>query len=435
MSINYKLLADLGAKKKNHELGISWFDIAEQCGIHGPASADKARHTANRLINKQYNDINIQSVDEMTDADIHTSNEINSNGTYTDTRLIELSEDDKKSPDILLEKHGFDKTKFELISAKNSIWNVAKKNSNDNRVLYSSKITVKSRTNNISFDALKEDFINYANQFDGKQNQIKTLVAYPSDYMLEINIADLHLGKLCHKLTTGSEYNTKIASQMIDNIIDNIITEVNSKQFEKILFVFSNDFLNYDTLNYTTTKGTPQSYDTNWQQVFQDGCHILINTIEKLKQLAPVETLYIGSNHDRQTSYYLSCYLSAWFRNDPNVSIDDTFMQRKIVKWGKSLIYFMHGDMPKNQINGIIAREYPKEFGESLFREIHAAHYHSEQSIIESCGTICRFLPSVTGTDVYHYDNGYTGAIAKTQSFIWSKTNGLKTIINTNAMI
>ena len=460
-NINYTLLKELANKKRHHTTDLSWNQIADQCGITGKDRGEKARkmtydrrssHTiANKipelaLDGKQFTisvfdkiDSKLDEIDSKYDANsidhdtlFKAISEIRGDGTYTNTKLIELSEDDQKSPDVLLEKHGFDKNKFELVSAKNTMWHSQKKDKNNPVTLYSSKITVKPRTDSISFKSLKEDFLKFVNE--NTNNCVKiNKIQNQSDYMLEINISDLHLGKLCHKEVTGCDYNTQIASDVFNKVIDNIIAETSGYRFEKILFVYSNDFFNYDTSNYTTTAGTSQSYDSNWQQLFQDGCHLLVNAIEKLAKIAPVETFYIGSNHDRQSAFYLTCYLNGYFRNNPNVIIDDSFMSRKLVKWGKSLIYFMHGDMPKKQINGIIAREFPNEWGSTLYREIHAAHYHSEQSIIESCGAICRFLPSVTGTDVWHYDNGYTGALTKTQSFIWSKEEGLKAIINTNA--
>lgn len=441
-NIDYKLLRNLATAKKNHQTFLSWDDIAQKCNI---SSGEKARQIsrqkymldlsyASDLINDKDEslnpiDLSHNNIDDIIEKE--SSNEIHGDGSQTDTKILELSEEDKKSPDALLKKHGFDPEKFELVNAKNSVWNAQVKNGGT-KTLYSSKITVKPRTDTLSLEAFKDDFVNFAKNYspDYSINKIQN----DSDNLLEINIADLHLGKLCNKDLTGTDYNTEIATSLFKSIIDNILTETSSYQFNKILFVFSNDFFNYDTCNYTTTAGTPQEHDSHWQELFKDGCHILVRAIDKLSHIVPVTTLYIGSNHDRQSAYYLSCYLSAWFRNNPNVTIDSSYMSRKLVKWGTSLIYFTHGDMPKKNLNGIIAREFPKEWGESQFREIHAAHFHSDQSIVESCGTICRFLPTVTGTDVYHYENGYTGALTKVQSFIWNKECGLKNIINTNVI-
>ena len=39
-------------------------------------------------------------------------------------------------------------------------------------------------------------------------------------------------------------------------------------------------------------------------------------------------------------------------------------------------------------------------------------------------------LPSLTGTDQWHHNSGYTGAIRKVICFIWDKRNGLDSTFN-----
>ena len=47
---------------------------------------------------------------------------ISSDGSITNDKLIELSSDEAKTPEVLLKKHGFDPEKFDLVSAKNTMW-------------------------------------------------------------------------------------------------------------------------------------------------------------------------------------------------------------------------------------------------------------------------------------------------------------------------
>lgn len=463
MIINYKKLYDLGFKKRNREINLSWTEIAAQCGITGPNSGEIARDRVRRRalgnavidlheddtqlsFNDQIEQKACEQIDEMIN-DLTSVNDlvlrvpqrpplvcddyketvnIASDGSITNDKLIELSADEAKTPDVLLRKHGFDPDKFELVSAKNTMWN-AQTTEEGVKTLYSSKITVKPKEVEISLDDIERAF----ERFSVKRHTISEPCLYKKDgKMLEINIADLHLGKLGCKSTCGSAYDIEIARERLYNVIADVIAKVNGYSFEKILFVYSNDFFNYDTTTYTTTSGTQQSYDTVWQELFLEGCNMLTDIIESLALLAPVETFYVGANHDKQTSYYTICYLNAWFRNHPNVTVDLSPISRKIRAFGSNLIYFCHGDIPRKQLNGLLAKEFPVEWGKAKFREIHAAHYHSEQAIIEDCGCICRFLPSVTGVDQWHYDNGYTGTVVKAQSFIWDKDLGLECIIN-----
>ena len=469
MNINYSKLYTLGFKKRNKEIDLSWSEIAEQCGITGPNAGEVARDrvrrkyfSATRAFDRYDNQLSfmdqidniaseqIDSIDNMDfdkpdtyytynpngfhdlnniidqQDDYKETINISSDGSITNDKLIELSSDEAKTPEVLLKKHGFDPEKFDLVSAKNTMWNT-QTTEEGIKTLYSSKITVKPKEHAISMDDIEKAFLRFSNE----REVISEPCLYKKDgKLLEINIADLHLGKLGIKSTCGSAYNIEIAKKRLYSVINDIVNKTSTYQFEKILFVYSNDFFNYDTTTYTTTSGTQQSYDTVWQELFLEGCNILTNIIEELAKIAPVETFYIGANHDKQTSYYTICYLDAWFRNNKYVTVDTSPLSRKIRTFGDNLIYFCHGDIPKKQLNGLLAKEYPVEWGKSKFREIHAAHLHSEQAIIEDCGCICRFLPSVTGIDQWHYENGYTGTVVKTQSFVWDKKFGLECILN-----
>ena len=54
---------------------------------------------------------------------------INSDGTQTRNALLVLSEEEIKTPELLLKAHGYSSKDFELVSSKNSMWH---QNSNTN---------------------------------------------------------------------------------------------------------------------------------------------------------------------------------------------------------------------------------------------------------------------------------------------------------------
>ena len=70
---------------------------------------------------------------------------INKDGTQTRNALLVLSEEEIKTPELLLKAHGYDPQIFDLVSAKNSMWH-QKSNTYGLSTLYCSKITVKPRT-------------------------------------------------------------------------------------------------------------------------------------------------------------------------------------------------------------------------------------------------------------------------------------------------
>ena len=112
-----------------------------------------------------------------------------------------------------------------------------------------------------------------------------------------------------------------------------------------------------------------------------------------------------------------------------------------IVEYGNSLIGFSHGETEKTRIGGLMPVEVPEMWGRTKYREFHLGHLHSEQAkqaegivfkkqIQESDGLIIRHLPSITGSDVWHYNSAYVGAIRKTQGLIYDKEYGLTDILN-----
>ena len=371
---------------------------------------------------------------DLNDKDLKPSQkdsiEIHPDGKQTSTKLIEMSEEESKDVNFLLSKHGFDIKAWELVSARNNIWNVYSK-LDGVQVLYSSKIVVKPRVDNISFEEVKEHFEEFTKNYQSP-------IHIPTNYdvngkMLEVNIADLHIGKLCWFGDSGENYDYKIAKERFLYIINDVITRTKHYKFEKIMFVWCNDFFHYDSIENTTTKGTRQDSDIRWQKLYRAGVELLIEGIDLLSQYAPVETFYIGSNHDRMTSYYAICELSAFYKNNKDVKIDIAPISRKYVEWGKALIGFCHGsDISKKNLGGLLPKEAREQWGRTLFHEIHAAHFHSEQQVEEYNGTIIRYVSSPTSTDNWHFESGYTGTIKKAQSFIWDRDYGLTDILHTS---
>jgi predicted phosphodiesterase len=336
-----------------------------------------------------------------------------------------MSEEQLKDVNYILKAHGFDPKVWELTSAKNNIWNVYSKQDGIS-TLYSSKITVKPTTS-ISLE-LVEDF--YKDLCDNYNPPTRKYVHKESSgIMLEVPIFDLHYSKLALSDEVGEDYNSEIAKECFNQVIDEVIEEVKNKNIEKIIFPIGNDFFNNDNVGGSTTGGTPQDNDCKFSKMFKDGCLLLIDGISKLSDIAPVEVFCVNGNHDFMTSYHATMTIWAFFHNDEKVNVDISISPRKYVEFGKCLIGYSHGDKEKARIDGIMQVEARESWGRTLFREWHLGHLHSEHTT-EKNGIIIRNLSSVTGTDAWHYQSGYVGAIKKCQCFLWDKESGLKSIFN-----
>ncbi|ALY08057.1 hypothetical protein BhaS171_00001 [Bacillus phage vB_BhaS-171] len=355
----------------------------------------------------------------------NSSHEVMPDGSHKSDKLLWMDDEKKKDVNFLLQAHGYDPEEWELISARNNIWNTNDKE-NGVQTLYSSTIKAKPRTKVFGTADVKEIVNDLMKNY---QPPIYKPLRYDDNgRLLEVNISDLHLNKLGYK---QGEYDHNQAKKIFFHVINDVMTRTQGMKFEKVLFIWSHDFFNIDNLAKTTTGGTPQDVSQRYSDMYKMGKRMLIEGIDLLRQIAPLETVQVGANHDRLTSYTMSEVLDAWYRNDENVTIDNDPLHRKYRRFGKCLIGFSHGDKEKKRLGKVMPSEARQDWGETLFSEIHAAHLHSEQAVKEENGVIVRYLSSPSGTDTWHFESGYVESIRKTQSFIWDKELGLTDILHT----
>ncbi len=253
------------------------------------------------------------------------------------------------------------------------------------------------------------------------------------DFMLEVNIFDLHFGKLAWGEESGESFDTKIASDRFHSAIDKLMLRSQGYNISEIVFPIGNDFFNSDkSFPYnSTTKGTPQQEDLRWQKTFRNGRRLIVEAIDKLKEIAPVKVIVVQGNHDWERSYYLGDSIYSWFRNDPHVLVDNAPTSRMYHKFGNSLIGFTHGNNEKvGELPLLMASEQKKLWADTKYHEWHLGHLHHKKqfqfpSVNEQKGCVIRFMRSLSGTDAWHSVKGYVENVQSAESFIWHKHEGL----------
>jgi hypothetical protein len=264
-----------------------------------------------------------------------------------------------------------------------------------------------------------------------------------SGNLLEINIPDLHLGKQAWAEETGfMNYDIKIAVQRFEDSLDDMLSRaVAQNHIERILFIVGNDLFNSDG-NYpyaATTGGTPMEDDARWQKVFRTGRQMIIRSILKLRQLAPVDVKVIPGNHDFQKAFYLGEVLEARFEGDENVTIDNSPKTRKYYKWGRCLLGFAHGnkiDESEARLINNMKHECAREWGDTIYREWHCGdihHYKEMRQKGTSCdlnkycedidGVIIKYLRTLMFNDEWEAKKGFISQKGA-HLFVWNKEDG-----------
>jgi hypothetical protein len=359
--------------------------------------------------------------------------EYKADGTIISDKFITVRDGDEMTPTFILEAHGLKPSSWEVVSYKNNFWNSQIKGGTK-QISYQSKLTVRLIKNGIDLSELDKHFAKL-DRVNFTPPIIKPMIG---DLMAEVNIADIHLAKLCWHGDTPENYDYKIARDTYYRIIAEAVEALKGKSINYITFVWANDYFNSDTIGNTTTAGTPQDVDVRWQKMFNVGVEMLVRGIEMLTEIAPVKTFYTPSNHDETTGYHALKYLEAWFRRDPNVEINIDAYPRKYQLYGNTLIGYCHGDKENSsgskekasRLASLMPLEAAEFWSKSLYREMHTAHLHSEQMIQEINGVIVRRISSPTALDTWHTQSGYMGAVRKAQVFVYDKERGLMQTIN-----
>lgn len=244
--------------------------------------------------------------------------------------------------------------------------------------------------------------------------------------LYEINIADMHIGKLAWSMETGdADYDTATATELCGEAFQELARKA-PKGIDKILLPIGNDFLNVDSMSRETTGGTPQDEDGRWQKTFVAASDILTKSITKyLVPLANVEILIVPGNHDTQRSFYLGECLRHHYLSHSRVTVDNSPCLRKYFVFGQNLLGFTHGDKEKvSVLHNIMAQEQPQAWARTSHWEWQLGHLHTEILRISN-GVIVRNLSSLSPADAWHASNGYKGNVRKAEGFVYKPEGGL----------
>jgi len=358
-----------------------------------------------------------------------TTIEIGKDNTQTSDRLIRMSEEDAKDVDYLLKAHGYDILQWELVSARNNIWNSYSKQDGV-QTLYSSKITVKPRSEYLwNEEDIQRIINNIRIDYSDKINIIPKRCD-DSGNILVLPIADFHYNLLADEYSTGNNYNTEIAKEYYYHVLNDVVERTMHERFEKVLFVVGNDFVNADNINGTTTKVTPQDNNTAWFNIINNVTQLIVDGVSILGTIAPVDVLYVPSNHDLHTMYGIMQIVNAWFRNDKNVKVDSSPLPRKYYKYGKTLLGFSHDIKVKDALK-IFTSEAKNKWSDCNHMIWMLAHLH-QQMIYDKQGYLeIMRLPTISGWSRWSNNNGYVQSDKKNQAFIINKDLGITNVINT----
>lgn len=253
--------------------------------------------------------------------------------------------------------------------------------------------------------------------------------------LLEISIFDAHLGKLGYAPEVGSNYDIKLAKDAFFNALNELIYKAKLQgSISRILFPIGNDYLTIDSNSAETSAGTRQDTDSRFSKIYKEGREMLVEAIETLRQIAPVDVIVVPGNHELSSMLHLGDALECWFHNYDDVKVYNDPISRKYYQFSKVMLCFCHGHIEKpNQLPHLAATEQPSMWASTTYKEWHLGHRHRE-SVQSFYGVKVRVLDSISGPDKFHHENGYIGSQRIAQAFLFHPENGLECIFQSTSV-
>ncbi len=254
----------------------------------------------------------------------------------------------------------------------------------------------------------------------------------PKDaHLLVMGLVDAHFGKYAWAGDSGQNDDLKIKETIWRDAVAEFMGRSAGLPIREFLVPVGSDFFHFDTAARTTTKGTPVDSDGRLGKVIKSGMKSFVWAIEEMGKAGNVRLCYVPGNHDHLTSYCLTLMLSAWFRDHKRVTVDDGATPRKYHKFKRTLIGMTHGDEEKHSVlPTLMAVEAPAAlgdpavFGNANSREWLTGHFHKAKQLAflpldENGGVTVRVLPSLSGTDAWHYRRGFVGSRRSAEAWLY----------------
>jgi hypothetical protein len=157
-----------------------------------------------------------------------------------------------------------------------------------------------------------------------------------------------------------------------------------------------------------------------------EGQQLMVEFIDILRGVAPVEILLTAGNHDFKLSHVLLEYLGAYYRSCEDVEVIKCHKFRQYYEYGENLMGFTHGDGTKlSELPYLMAREAPDFWSRTKHRFFFTGHLHHEM-VKDFNGVKVYQMPSLSGSDRWHHQHGFEGSNRALQAYLIHPSEGMK---------
>lgn len=256
-----------------------------------------------------------------------------------------------------------------------------------------------------TIDAIKAAFDGY----QGRAELIPNSQIYFVEELLSVYpIADQHNGLLAWGRETGENYDLAIGIDRLRTCMNRLVLQSPPSKMAVILNL--GDWQHTDNqYNVTPASGNVLDVDSRYFKILTAGVQLMMDCIElALQKHDHVLVRNIPGNHDPHASIALTVALSAFYMNNPRVTVSDDPSEFFFHRFGQTLIGATHGHrMKPDRMAMAMAVMRRKDWGETRYHWFLHGHYHS-QSAHEIGDVRVEGFQTLAANDAWGASKGFT---------------------------
>jgi len=162
------------------------------------------------------------------------------------------------------------------------------------------------------------------------------------DLLVNINLADTHLWRI-------NQGSPKKYLKSIGDRVYSLFDKALKDKPDKVLLWQLGDFYDAEMNGKTTSGKHEQQLSMKATDMFREWLQFHIDLVNTLSSELPTDVIINHWNHDRNILFQTGEALDLYFAKTNNVSIDNWVAPRKYYEWGKTKLWFSHGDWEKEK--------------------------------------------------------------------------------------
>lgn len=196
----------------------------------------------------------------------------------------------------------------------------------------------------------------------------------------QYTVTDLHFGMLAWGEETGTDYDLKIAEQLLLDWFAAAIKQ--SPDASTAILCQLGDLLHHDAhISVTPTHAHVLDADSRLQKMIR----VVIRTMRRIVRMLlekhqHVHIIMADANHDPAGGAWLREMFAAVYEDEPRVTVDVSPSTYYVHEFGKTSLFYHHGHKRKiANIDSVLVGKFREIFGRTKFSYAHMGHLHSDE--------------------------------------------------------